>query len=93
MVLEIEKDVRYTLSFRGGLEYFVNEYVDLRAGIGTQPTSFTAGLSINYNVFQFDYSIYNHQDLGITNQGSVTLNFGGSKSREFAREQLKNAFK
>ncbi|MBK8552853.1 MAG: hypothetical protein IPL53_18040 [Ignavibacteria bacterium] len=93
LVLEIEKDVKFPLAFRGGLEYFINEYIDLRAGTGTQPASFTGGISINYSLFQIDYSIYNHQDLGITNQGSVTLNFGGNKSRQLAREQLKNAFK
>ncbi len=31
MVMEFEKDVMYPLSFRGGLEYFVNDYIDLRA--------------------------------------------------------------
>ncbi len=93
LVLEFEKDVKFPLSVRSGLEYFVNEYIDLRGGIGTQPATFSGGISINYKLFQFDYSIYSHQDLGITNQGSVTINFGGNKSRKLAKEQLKNAFK
>ena len=93
LVMEIEKDVRYPLSFRAGMEYFIYDFIDLRAGIGTEPVSFTGGVSINYNIFQIDYSVYDHQDLGITNQGSVTVNFGGSSSRKLAREQLKNAFK
>lgn len=92
MILEIEKDVKYPLSVRGGLEYFIADYLDLRGGIGTQPTSFSAGVSINYSLFQIDYSVFNNQDLGITNQGSVTINFGGNKARKLAREQLKNAF-
>lgn len=93
MILEFEKDVKFPLSFRGGLEYFVNEYVDLRAGIGTQPDSFSGGISLNYNILQLDYAITNHQDLGMTNQISVTANFGGSKARKLIREQLKNSFK
>jgi len=92
-VLEVEKDVRYPLSFRGGMEYFINEYVDIRAGVGTEPTSFSGGITINYNIFQLDYAIYNYCDLGITNQGSITVNFGGNSARKLAREQLKNAFK
>lgn len=93
LILEIEKDVKYPLSFRGGLEYNINEYVDIRSGIGTEPTSFSGGISINYKLFQLEYAIYNHNDLGITNQGSLTVNFGGDKARKYAREQLKNAFK
>lgn len=93
LILEFEKDVKFPLSFRGGLEYFVNDFVDLRAGIGTQPDTFSGGISFNYNIMQLDYSIINHQDLGITNQISVTLNFGGSKARKLMREQLKNSFK
>jgi hypothetical protein len=93
LILELEKDVKYPLSFRGGLEYYINEYIDFRGGIGTEPTSFSGGVGINYNVFQIDYAIYNNQDLGITNQGSITINFGGSSARKLSREQLKNAFK
>ncbi len=92
LIMEIEKDVKYPLSFRGGMEYFINDNIYLRAGIGTQPTSFSGGISINYNLLQLDYAIYNNQDLGITNQGSLTVNFGGSTARRQAREQLKNAF-
>jgi hypothetical protein len=93
LILEIEKDVRHPLSFRSGLEYSVNDYVDLRAGVGTKPTSFSGGISINYNLFQIEYAIYNYQNLGITNQGSVSVNFGGNSGRKLAKEQLKNAFK
>ncbi len=92
VILEFEKDVKYPLSVRGGMEYSVNDYADIRAGIGTEPTSFSGGITINYNIFQLDYAIYNYQDLGITNQGSLTVNFGGSKARDLAKEQLKKAF-
>ena len=92
LILEIEKDVKYPLSVRGGMEYSVNDYIDIRAGIGTEPTAFSGGISIYYKTFQIDYAIYNYRDLGITNQGTVTFNFGGDKSRIHAKEQLKKAF-
>lgn len=93
LTLEIEKDVRYPLSFKSGLEYTINDFIDLRTGIGTQPTSFSGGIGINYNLLQIDFAISNYRDLGMTNQGSVTINFGGSKARKSAREQLDNSFK
>jgi hypothetical protein len=91
--LEAEKDVRYPLSIRAGLEYSLYDYIDLRAGVGSQPASFTGGIGIKYDLIQLDYAIYNHQDLGITHQGTISVNFGGNDARKFSREQLKNAFK
>ncbi|MBK8981924.1 MAG: hypothetical protein IPM38_06275 [Ignavibacteria bacterium] len=93
MIIEAEKDVKYPLSFRSGFEYSVYDIADLRTGISTEPVSFSAGIGLNYNMFQIDYTVNNHQELGISHQGSVTLNFGGGAAKRFYREQLKNAFK
>jgi hypothetical protein len=68
------------------------DYVDLRAGVGNEPASFTGGIGINYNIFQLDYAFYKSQDLGITHQGSLTVNFGGIIGRKEAGEHLKKAF-
>lgn len=93
LILEFEKDVRYPLSFKSGLEYNVIDFIDFRAGIGTQPASFSAGVGINYDMFQIDYALLKYNELGITNQGSVTINFGGNTARKLMREQLQDAFK
>lgn len=92
-LIEAEKDVRYPLSIRAGMEYSLYDYIDLRAGIGTEPTSFSGGVGFKYDLFQVDYAIYNHQDLGITHQGTVSINFGGADARKHSREQLKKAFR
>jgi hypothetical protein len=92
LMLEIEKDVKYPVSVRAGFEYSLLDYVDLRAGIGSEPTSFTGGIGFNYKIFQLDYAMYKSQDLGITHQGSLTVNFGGSKARTESKEQLRKAF-
>jgi hypothetical protein len=92
LMLEIEKDVKYPVSVRAGFEYSLLDYVDLRAGVGNEPTTFTGGIGFNYSIFQLDYALYNSQDLGITHQGSITVNFGGSNARKESREQLKKAF-
>lgn len=92
MILEIEKDVKYPVSFRAGIEYSINDHADIRSGIGTEPVSFSGGISLNYKMFQIEYAIYNHNDLGITNTGTITINFGGEKARKLSRQMLKKAF-
>jgi len=93
LILEVEKDTKFPLSFRSGLEYSVNDFIDLRGGVATQPASFSGGVSINYNLFQIEYAVNNYRELGFSNYASLTINFGGGKARKFAREQLKNAFR
>ena len=92
LMLEFEKDVKYPVSVRAGFEYSLMDFVDLRAGVGSEPASFTGGIGFNYSFFQLDYAIYKSQDLGITHQGSLTINFGGSKGRQETRNRLNRAF-
>jgi len=91
-LLEIEKDVKHPISVRAGLEYSFYDFLDLRAGVGSEPTSFSGGIGLNYDMFQLDYALYNSLDLGITHQGTISINFGGEKGRREAREQLRKAF-
>lgn len=91
-VLDVEKDTRYPASVKAGVEYTLYEMVDLRAGIGTEPTKFSGGVGFYYSLFEIGYGFYNHQDLGLTHQGTITINFGGDKGRKQMRESLKNAF-
>lgn len=92
-ILDFEKDTRYTATVKAGIEYTLYNMVDLRAGIGTEPTKFSAGIGFYYSMFEIDYGFYNHQDLGLTHQGTVTINFGGDKGRKIIKESLSNAFK
>lgn len=91
-IAEIEKDVKYPLSVRGGLEYSVIDFLDLRFGVGSQPTIFSAGVGINYDIFSFDYSFTKSEDLGFTHLGTISVNFGGIKGKKEARERLNKAF-
>ncbi|MFZ4590155.1 MAG: hypothetical protein ACOYN6_04095 [Ignavibacteria bacterium] len=91
-IAEIEKDVKYPLSVRGGMEYSVIDFLDLRFGVGSQPTIFSAGVGINYNLFSFDYAFTKSEDLGFTHLGTVSVNFGGIKGKKEARERLNKAF-
>jgi len=89
---EIEKDVKYPLSVRGGIEYNVIDFIDLRFGVGSQPSTFSAGLGINYNLFSFDYAFSKSEDLGFSHVGTVSVNFGGILGKKQARERLAKAF-
>jgi hypothetical protein len=91
-VLDVEKDTRYTTSVKAGVEYSLYDMIDLRAGIGTEPTRFSGGVGLYYSIFEIDYGFYNHQDLGLTHQGTITINFGGSKGRKMMKDALKDAF-
>ncbi len=92
-VLDVEKDTRYTTSVKAGIEYSLYDMIDLRAGIGTEPTKFSGGVGLYYSIFEIDYGFYNHQDLGLTHQGTITINYGGKKNREIIKNSLKDAFK
>lgn len=91
-VLDVENDTRYTASVKAGIEYTMYDMINLRAGIGTEPTKFSGGVGFCYSLFEIDYGFYNHQDLGLTHQGTITINFGGEKGRRMIKESLKNAF-
>jgi hypothetical protein len=91
-ILEIEKDVKYPVSVRGGLEYTVIDFLDLRFGVGSQPAIFSAGIGINYNLFSFDYAFTKSEDLGFTHLGTVSVNFGGIKGKKESRERLNKSF-
>lgn len=92
IIAEIEKDIKFPVSVRGGIEYSVIDFLDLRAGVGSQPSNFTAGIGINYNIFTFDYALNHHEDLGYSHMGSITVNFGGIKGKKSSREQLRKSF-
>jgi hypothetical protein len=92
LILEAEKDVKYPVSVRAGFEYSIIDYVDLRAGVGSEPTLFSAGVGINYSLIRFDYAFSKSEDLGFTHQGTITVNFGGLKGKKDSRQSLKRAF-
>ena len=79
IMLETEKDVKYAFSFRAAFEYTPIKYFQVRAGVGSEPTSFSAGAGFKYNIFQIDYGIQNNPDLGFSHQVGLTINFGGLK--------------
>lgn len=63
-VMDVFKDVDFPLSARGGIEIRPVKIVSLRAGITTQPTTFTTGLGISEKTWTFNFVATHHEVLG-----------------------------
>ena len=79
--LAVEKDIRYNYSLRGAIEYNLLEYLSLRSGFSNEPSSYSAGIGINYSYFSLDYAFFTHTDLGLTHQAGLIISFGSEGSR------------
>jgi len=77
----LQKEIDMDTSIRIGIDYQIIKYFNLRMGAMNKPSSFSAGFGINYSIFEIDYALFNHQDLGFTHQIGVTLQFGSDKPR------------
>jgi len=61
---EVEKDLDYKASFRGGVEYAAAEGFFLRLGAGSNPTLISFGLGYQKNTLMIDVGSAYHLDLG-----------------------------
>jgi hypothetical protein len=63
----------FDVSGRVGCEAELGEYFKIRAGISDQPDEFTAGFGIGITVFQVDYALQSHRELGMTHVVTLTI--------------------
>ncbi len=64
LMLDVLKDVRFPLSVRGGMEVAPVPTLALRAGIGTEPTRFTAGVGLQVARLHVGVAAERHEALG-----------------------------
>ncbi len=76
LVADVEKNVNYPLSFRGGVEYMLAKSLKARVGFSTAPVNVTAGLGLVVNKFMIDFASSYHQQLGFTPHLGLTWRFG-----------------
>ncbi len=88
LVFDLEKDVRFPISAKSGLEYRPVTAFSIRIGFSTEPSRFTGGIGVHYALLDIDYAIATHRDLGMTNQLSVSLRFGDGATPELASRAL-----
>lgn len=71
----INKELNQKLSPRFGIKYNFLGYVFFLAGYRSAPEMLTGGLAFAYLDFQFGYSIQSHNELGISHQFGLTINY------------------
>lgn len=71
----VEKDIRYKVSPRFGIDYRIIKYLSLRSGFSKEPNTYSFGIGIHYLLFNFNYALFTHQELGITHQVGVVILF------------------
>lgn len=73
---DTEKDPRFPVMIKSGVEYDAIPLLSLRGGFSSEPSRIYAGLGIHYGMFTIDYAFASHPDLGITHFGSISIQFG-----------------
>lgn len=82
--ISFEKEIRYKPSFQFGVDYDIIDNLSLRSGFSNNPANFSAGIGINYSIFNLDYASSYHNDLGLTHQFGLIINFASILSRKTA---------
>jgi len=74
--LALEKDIKYDPNYHFGIDYKIAKYISIRTGFSNEPSRYSVGIGIHYSSFNLGYSIFTHQDLGITHQFGVIIDLG-----------------
>ncbi|MCS6989722.1 MAG: helix-hairpin-helix domain-containing protein [Chloroherpetonaceae bacterium] len=88
LVVDAEKDVRFPLNLKGGIEYRPVSSVSFRVGFSSEPSRFSGGVGAHYALLDLDYAFSTHRDLGLTHHLSVSLRFGSGSTPEAAARAL-----
>jgi len=71
--LALEKDIKYNPNLHFGIDYKIIEYLSIRSGFSNEPSRYSGGIEIHYSYFNIGYSVFTHQDLGLTHQFGVII--------------------
>ena len=75
VAIEFDKDTRYPVEMKGGVEFRLLHETCLRFGFGREPSYFSSGVGLAWNSFSIDYAFTTHPVLGMTHQGSFNILF------------------
>ena len=90
MNLSLSKEIDQDAALSFGIDYGIVDYLNLRFGFRTHPSTFSAGIGINYLKFELDYAAFNHLDLGLTHQIGIIIHFGDDLPRSERIKSLLN---
>ena len=78
-LVDVQKQVNFPTSFRGGIEYGVLDFLQVRAGVSTQPVTVNFGIGLDYKGIEFDFANSLHEYLGYTPSISLSYRFNKDK--------------
>jgi hypothetical protein len=79
VVADVQKQVNFPISFRGGVEYAILDILKARIGASSQPVTFNAGIGLSLkNGLNIDFANSLQQQLGYTPSISASWRFGKS---------------
>lgn len=67
------KEIGYNISVHTGIEYNIFDFLSIRLGVKNQPNEFSSGFCFQYNIFQVEYAVNSHPDLGFTHQFGLII--------------------
>ncbi len=76
---EVEKDLIYKPTIKVGLEYVILKKISLRTGINTHPFVNFFGVGFQTSIFQLDYALSKHVQLGYSHCLSLLVFFNKIK--------------
>ncbi|MFC2062271.1 helix-hairpin-helix domain-containing protein, partial [Elusimicrobiota bacterium] len=74
---DLHKPLKQEMEVRTGIEFFLNDYVTLRAGVQTIPSRFTMGFGVNKSIFSVEYAFMTHTVLFSQHMFGLKMRFGG----------------
>jgi hypothetical protein len=73
VTIDLVHDVRYSTTYRTGIEFSPMEFVTLRAGTQKEHSRLFGGIGIKIFSLSFDYGIATHTELGLTHSIGITF--------------------
>ncbi|GAB5409682.1 MAG: hypothetical protein BalsKO_20470 [Balneolaceae bacterium] len=65
-LMDVVKDVRYPVSYRGGLEVTIIKEIKGRLGVSTEPLTYSFGLGYGKDLWDVNVAVQQHQLLGLS---------------------------
>lgn len=72
---DVAKDVRFPVSYRGGLEVNIFQGLTGRFGVATEPLSYSGGFGYGLDLWEINFAVQKHELLGFSPGLDLTFKF------------------
>ena len=89
---DIDKVIDQQVALHIGTEFLITDFLAVRTGLSTDPSNYSFGAGVNYDMFSFDYSYLSHATLAGLHVVSLSIKLGGEQeaSLKFTPKQGKS---